>query len=86
MKGVVHKIVAATKDRDAGEYECSVNVTLKEYSGKPLDSNVATITLSVYGKLYILHSTHFTTTMFPSPRYTLDNTMISHKHRCTFDL
>ena len=52
MDGVVHKIVAATKDRDAGEYECSVNVTLAEYPGKPLDGNVATVNLIVYGKLY----------------------------------
>ena len=52
MNGVVHKIVAATKERDAGEYECSANVTLDEYPGKPLDSNVATLNLRVYGKLY----------------------------------
>ena len=52
MDGVVHRIVAATKERDAGKYECTVNVTL---DGKPLDSNVANVTLRVYGKLYFVH-------------------------------
>ena len=52
MDGVIHKIVAATKRQDAGEYECSVNVTLDEYPGKSLDSPIATINLRVYGKLY----------------------------------
>ena len=51
MNGVVHKIVAATKERDAGEYECSVNVILDVYPGKPLDSDVAIVNLRVYGKL-----------------------------------
>ena len=52
MDGVVHRIVAATKERDAGKYECTVNVTL---DGKPLDSNVAVVNLRVYGKLYFVH-------------------------------
>ena len=55
MYGVVHRIVAATKERDAGKYECSVNVTLDVYPGKPLDSNVAIVNLRVYGKLYFVH-------------------------------
>ena len=50
MDGAVHKIAAATKEQDAGEYECSVNVTLAEYPGKPLDSSVAIVNLRVYGK------------------------------------
>ena len=51
MDGVVHRIIAATKERDAGEYECSVNVTLDKYPNRPLDSEVAVTNLRVYGKL-----------------------------------
>ena len=67
--GVVHKIVAATKDRDAGKYECSVNVTLAEYPGKPLDSEVAVVNLTIYGVLYISESDHCS-----ALRCTLDDT------------
>ena len=55
MNGVVHKIITANKDRDAGKYECSVNVTLDEYPGKPLDSEVAVVNLTIYGMLFIHH-------------------------------
>ena len=53
MDGVVHRIVAATKEQDAGEYECTVIVTLDEYPGKHLDSEIAVTNLRVYGKLSI---------------------------------
>ena len=56
MYGVVHRIAAATKQQDSGIYECSVNVTLDEYPGKPLDSEVAIVNLTVYGKVYSIHN------------------------------
>ena len=74
MDGIVHKIVAATKQRDAGEYECSVNVTLDEYPGKPLDSEVAAINLTVYGMLYV-HVLHLSLKC-SALRCTLDDTSI----------
>ena len=69
-----YKIVAATKEQNAGEYECSVNVTLDEYPGKPLDSEVAVINLTVYGMLYI-HVLHLSLNCF-ALRCTLDDTSI----------
>ena len=62
MDGAVHKIAAASKEQDAGEYECSVNITLAEYPGKPLDSSVAIINLRVYGKLCFVHLLRLNTT------------------------
>ena len=68
--GVEHRITTATKERDAGNYECSVNVTLTEYPGKPLDSEVVVVNLRIYGKsnlligaLFILHVLTCTRTM-----------------------
>ena len=47
--GVVHIITNASKERDSGEYECTVIVTLEGYP-TPLQSNNVFSNLSVYGQ------------------------------------
>ena len=49
MNGVVHIITSADKTLDAGEYECTVNVSLREYS-IPLQSDNEIANLTVYGE------------------------------------
>ena len=50
MNGVFHIIKSVDRERDSGEYECTVSVTLPEYPDQHLQSN-AKINLIVYGKL-----------------------------------
>ena len=52
MNGVVHHITAASKTADSGEYECTVTVTMAEYSNATLQSDNVFVNLIVYGKLY----------------------------------
>ena len=49
MHGVVHIITAASKERDAGIYECAVSVTLEEYT-TPLQSDNVRANLLIYGE------------------------------------
>lgn len=48
--GVIHRITAASKERDAGEYECTVIITMDEYPGSSLQSNNDVAHLTVYGR------------------------------------
>ena len=50
--GVVHTITAASKETDAGVYQCAVSVTLEEYPNQSLQSKNDIAILTVYGKLY----------------------------------
>lgn len=47
--GVVYTVNAANKERDAGDYECTVTVTLDEYPTKVLQSDKQEVHLKVYG-------------------------------------
>ena len=53
MNGVTHIITSANKTFDAGEYECTVNVSMEEYP-RPLQSDIAVATLIVYGEIVVL--------------------------------
>ena len=53
MHGVVHIIAAASKERDAGIYECAVSVTLEEYT-TPLQSDNVRANLLIYGESCLL--------------------------------
>ena len=54
--GVVHIISAGSKEHDAGEYLCTVHVTLRfaGYSASLLQSNAASARLMVYGEFNIV--------------------------------
>ena len=58
--GVVHIISAASKEQDAGEYLCTVHVTLRflEYPDILLQSDAASAKLTVYGEFNI-HNTYY---------------------------
>ena len=63
MNGVFHIIKSVDRERDFGEYECTVSVILPEYPDQHLQNN-AKINLIVYGKLnfsliYIIHTISF---------------------------
>ena len=47
--GVIHKITAASKKKDAGEYECTVSITMDEYPGISLQSKINLAHLTIYG-------------------------------------
>ena len=47
--GVVHIITDASKERDSGEYECTVTVRLEGYTA-PLQSDNVVTNLVVYGQ------------------------------------
>ena len=58
--GVVHIISAASKGQDAGEYLCTVHVTLSflEYPDILLQSDVVSTKLTLYGEFNI-HNTYY---------------------------
>ena len=50
-KGIYHTIDSASKEQDAGKYECVVSLSLDEYPNSTLQSDRAEASLTVYGEL-----------------------------------